>query len=139
MDLEELARKLAHPRVRALYLVHMHARRRSNARVHVHNAYTHSCRTRACLPAYMRACMHAHIHAHMHNRKQVPTFANPRGTTVPTAQRAQIVELCRTHGVVIFADEGADAYLGDCRPGIVLRASRCSLRWAAPKQRVRVW
>jgi DNA-binding transcriptional MocR family regulator len=36
----------------------------------------------------------------------VPTFSNPRGTTIPASQRREIVRLCRQHGVVVFADEG---------------------------------
>jgi hypothetical protein len=67
----------------------------------------------------------------MHTRKQVPTFSNPRGTTLPTAQRAQIVQLCRTHGVVIFADEGADACLGDGRLPLSYTPCIARLRWLA--------
>lgn len=36
----------------------------------------------------------------------VPTFSNPRGTTIPASQRSEIVELCRKNGTVILADEG---------------------------------
>lgn len=56
LDLEDLERQVAKPRVKALYLV--------------------------------------------------PTFSNPRGTTIPASQRREIVRLCRQHGVVVFADEG---------------------------------
>jgi len=54
-----------------------------------------------------------HTHTHTpHTHTQVPTFSNPCGTTIPAAQRAQIVELCRANGVVIFADEGTDLVQG---------------------------
>jgi 2-aminoadipate transaminase len=37
----------------------------------------------------------------------IPTFQNPTGSTLPLERRARLVELCRTHGVLIVED---DAY-----------------------------
>ncbi len=78
LDLQELARKLAHPRVRALYLVHMHARRRSNARVHVHNSYTHSAAECAHACMHARVCTHARTSTTANRCRRLPILAAPR-------------------------------------------------------------